>query len=96
MAVPGRTFEVTARLSVDGGRSQQGLAITLRLPQEWNSKRSERDIDGNEEITRFKVYVPPTARSDAGPTGTGTILRPKLSTQLTTRATRGFRFHRPR
>ena len=61
MAVPGRTFEVTARLS--GTDFPGGMTgTTLSLPQEWNSKILGRTTEGNDAITRFKVYVPPTAQ----------------------------------
>jgi len=61
MAVPGRTFEVTARLS--GTDFPGGIPnITLLLQKEWNSKVLARTTEGNDAITRFKVYVPPTAQ----------------------------------
>ncbi len=60
MAVPGRTFEVTARLS--GAALPTGIPSTnLLFPKGWNSKVLARETAGNEAITRFKVYVPPTA-----------------------------------
>ena len=61
MAVPGRTFEVTARFST-ADPATKGVAITIQAPPEWNSKLLSRDHSGNEEIERFKIYVPPTAR----------------------------------
>ncbi len=60
MAVPGRTLEVTARLSAPDGAAINPN-ITLMLPQGWNSNVLSRDTDGNGGVTRFKVYVPPTA-----------------------------------
>jgi len=60
MAVPGQTFEVTATLSE--ADLPPGLASTnLMLPKGWNSKILSRTTDGKDSITRFKVYVPPTA-----------------------------------
>ena len=61
MAGPGRTFEVTARFST-ADPATKGVAITIQAPPEWNSKLLSRDHSGNEEIERFKIYVPPTAR----------------------------------
>ncbi len=60
MAVPGRTFEVTARLS--GAGLQTGIpSTTLLLPKGWNSKVLARETAGDVAITRFKIYVPPIA-----------------------------------
>jgi len=59
MAVPGRTFEVTARFSA-ADHSTSG-DVTLSLPHGWNSKLLAKEHSGNEDVTRFKVYVPPTA-----------------------------------
>ena len=61
MAVPGRTFEVTARLSA-GDRSTINPSITLLLPQGWNSKVLTGETEGNGVVMRFKVYVPPSAQ----------------------------------
>ncbi len=61
MAVPGRTFEVTARLS--GAELPAGIPSTsLLLPNGWNSKVLARETAGSDAITRFKIYVPPTAQ----------------------------------
>lgn len=60
VAVPGRTFEVTATLS--GADLPPGVPSTnLMLPKGWNSKILSRTTDRKDTITRFKVYVPPTA-----------------------------------
>jgi LmbE family N-acetylglucosaminyl deacetylase len=61
MAVPGRTFEVTARLSVSNG-SARASDVSLDLPKQWNSKILGRKTERNDAITRFEVYVPPTAQ----------------------------------
>src|SRR5580704_17200296 len=61
MAVPGRTFEVTARLSVLNG-SARASDVSLDLPKQWNSKILGRKTEGNDAISRFEVYVPPTAQ----------------------------------
>ncbi len=60
MAVPGQTFEVTATLS--GAELPPGVPSTsLLLPKGWDSKILSRTAEGKNSITRFKVYVPPTA-----------------------------------
>ncbi len=60
MAVPGQTFEVTTTLS--GAELPPGVPSTnLLLPKGWNSKILSRIAEGKNSITRFKVYVPPTA-----------------------------------
>jgi LmbE family N-acetylglucosaminyl deacetylase len=61
MAVPGRTFEVTARVSISDG-SARVSNVSLDLPKEWNSKILAKTTEGNDAITRFKIYVPPTAQ----------------------------------
>jgi LmbE family N-acetylglucosaminyl deacetylase len=60
MAVPGQTFEVTVTLSAADG-STIAPGTTLSLPAGWNSKVLSNRPEGNTVITRFKVYVPPTA-----------------------------------
>jgi LmbE family N-acetylglucosaminyl deacetylase len=60
MAVPGRTFEVTAKLSA-GESSTINPNVTMLLPQGWNSKVLSKETEGNGIVARFKVYVPPTA-----------------------------------
>jgi len=60
MAVPGRTFEVTGKLSA-GEPPTMSPDITLLLPQGWNSKILSKEVAENGIIERFKVYVPPTA-----------------------------------
>jgi len=61
MAVPGRTFEVTAKFST-ANPATKSVSITFQMPPEWNSKLLSREKSGNEEIERFKIYVPPTAQ----------------------------------
>jgi LmbE family N-acetylglucosaminyl deacetylase len=61
MAVPGGTFEVTARLT-SGDPSTINTSFTLLLPQGWNSKVLSRKTEGNGVVTRFKVYVAPNAQ----------------------------------
>src|SRR6266404_5473094 len=61
MAVPGRTFEIMARLSISDG-SAKVPNVSLDLPKEWNSKILAKTIEGNDAVTRFKIYVPPTAQ----------------------------------
>jgi len=59
MAVPGRTFEITARFSTDP--ALKSFPATIQAPPEWNSKLLSREHSGNEEVDRFRIYVPPTA-----------------------------------
>src|SRR3982074_242322 len=61
MAVPGRTFEVTARISA-ADSSKMAPSISLGLPHGWNSKVLAREPAGNDATARFKIYVPPTAQ----------------------------------
>src|ERR1039458_10376249 len=62
VAVPGRTFQVTATLS-SGDRSNINPGIDLLLPQGWNSKALGRSSEGKNTVnTRFLVFVPPTAQ----------------------------------
>jgi LmbE family N-acetylglucosaminyl deacetylase len=60
MAVPGQTFEVTAKLTA-GELSTINPSIQLILPGGWNSKVLSTTSEGNGIVTRFKVYVPATA-----------------------------------
>jgi LmbE family N-acetylglucosaminyl deacetylase len=60
MAVPGRTFEVTAKLSA-ADKSAKATNIELRVPQGWESKVLSRAPDGNGIVVRFKVFVSPIA-----------------------------------
>jgi len=59
MAIPGQTFEVTARLSAN---SNINPSISLLVPQGWNFKLLTRETPGNGVVERFQVYVPPTAK----------------------------------
>jgi LmbE family N-acetylglucosaminyl deacetylase len=61
MAVPGRTFEVTGKVSAADG-SPIDSNISLLLPEGWNSHVLSRETEGSGGVTRFKVYVPPTAK----------------------------------
>jgi LmbE family N-acetylglucosaminyl deacetylase len=61
MAVPGRTFEITARL-FGVTRSTVAPSITLELPQGWDSKVLTKETEGKDTTTRFKVYVAATAQ----------------------------------
>ena len=61
MAVPGQTFEVTARLSAER-HSDSHSNITLLLPPGWNSKILSKQAEGNDLVTRFKVYVSASAQ----------------------------------
>ena len=60
MAVPGRTFEVTATLSATD-TSTVATDISLKVPPGWEVKVVSTDSDKNGIKTRFKVNVPRTA-----------------------------------
>jgi LmbE family N-acetylglucosaminyl deacetylase len=60
MAVPGQTFEVTAKFSV-GSHPTIDPAIDLLLPPEWDAKMLSRRTVDNGLVERFRVYVPATA-----------------------------------
>ena len=63
MAVPGHSFEVTARLSF-GAKSPEKAKLSLQIPEGWKSTVLTTDAKGNEVVTRFKVEV----SANAGPT----------------------------
>ena len=60
MAVPGRSFEVTARLSF--AAKPQKTKISLEVPEGWKSTVLTTDAKGNEVVTRFKVEVSASAK----------------------------------
>ncbi len=60
MAVPGGTFEVTATLSTRD-RLDINPSVALSVPPGWNSKILSKETQPNGVVTRFKIYVPPTA-----------------------------------
>ena len=69
MAVPGGTFEVTARLSAPAGIDKRAT-VFLRLPMVqsasgprslWKSEELSQDISKNELTVHFRVHVPPDA-----------------------------------
>ena len=60
VAVPGTTFQVTAKLS--GPQSPTSYPETvLTFPPGWSSTVLSRETTGNEAITHFKVNVPSAA-----------------------------------
>jgi len=61
MAVPGLTFDVTAKLSSAKGITETSQ-VSFQLPSGWDSKVLSREPDGNGIITRFRIFVPSTAR----------------------------------
>jgi LmbE family N-acetylglucosaminyl deacetylase len=61
MAVPGRTFEVTATLSNTNGLSV-APSLSLKLPEGWKSEIVGKETKQDKTVVRFKVYVPPTAQ----------------------------------
>jgi LmbE family N-acetylglucosaminyl deacetylase len=65
MAVPGHTFTITAILSVAQSAtsgSEMTANTSLQIPAGWNSRILSRTTSGDNVVTRFKVYVPPTAQ----------------------------------
>jgi LmbE family N-acetylglucosaminyl deacetylase len=60
MAVPGRIFEVTAKIS--GLPNSTAAPVTLELPPGWDSKVLKKEAGTKDTTTRFKVFVPPTAQ----------------------------------
>jgi LmbE family N-acetylglucosaminyl deacetylase len=61
MAVPGQTFEVTARVSSADG-SAATSDTTLQVPKEWESKVLSKEVSGKDMVTRFRVHVSPAAQ----------------------------------
>jgi LmbE family N-acetylglucosaminyl deacetylase len=61
MAVPGQTFQVTAKLSSAKTLSARG-DISLQLPSGWKSEVLKKERSGSAQIVTFKVSVPPTAQ----------------------------------
>jgi LmbE family N-acetylglucosaminyl deacetylase len=61
MAVPGRTFDVTAILSATSA-PRTATNISLKLPEGWESKLLSTNTEGNTIKTRFTVHVPVTAK----------------------------------
>ena len=59
MAVPGQTFNATAKFSATN--STEPEAITLDLPSGWKSEVVSKDHSGNDQVVHFKVTVPATA-----------------------------------
>ena len=64
MAVPGRTFEVTATLSA-GSALPPSIALVggihLEVPRGWDSLVLSEETVARSAVTRFKVFVPSTA-----------------------------------
>ncbi len=71
MAVPGGTFEVTAKLSAPAGLDKRAT-VSLRLPivqsssaprTLWKSEELDKNFSNNEMTVHFRVQVPPQAES---------------------------------
>jgi hypothetical protein len=66
MAVPGRSFEVTARLSSTAksrpNKPPKEAQLSLEIPEGWKSTILSTDSKENELVTRFKVEVSPSAQ----------------------------------
>ena len=61
MAVPGQSFEVTARLSVERVFYKHA-EIRLQLPKGWKSEELRREQSGKELTVHFRVQVPAKAQ----------------------------------
>jgi LmbE family N-acetylglucosaminyl deacetylase len=62
MAVPGKSFDVTAKLSVERiFHRQANASVRLRLPKGWKSEELKREQSDKELSVHFRVYVPANA-----------------------------------
>jgi LmbE family N-acetylglucosaminyl deacetylase len=63
MAVPGKPFDVTAKLSVEREFHKHANAtIGLRLPKGWRSEELKKEQSDKELSVHFRVHVPANAR----------------------------------
>jgi LmbE family N-acetylglucosaminyl deacetylase len=63
MAVPGKSFDVTAKLSVERiFHRQANASVRLRLPKGWKSEELKREQSDKELSVHFRVYVPANAQ----------------------------------
>ena len=63
MAVPGKSFDVTATLSVERiFHRQANASVRLRLPKGWKSEELKREQSDKELSVHFRVYVPANAQ----------------------------------
>ena len=62
MAMPGRSFEITATLSTGKGVPGAGDDIEIQIPKGWDSKVLSKQTNANGMVKRFKVFVPATAQ----------------------------------
>ncbi len=60
MAVPGQSFEVTAKLSTPS-KSPTAANVALLLPEGWKSIVLSKEISADAAVARFKVTVPADA-----------------------------------
>ncbi len=62
MAVPGKPFDVTAKLSVEQVfHKRANASIRLRLPKGWKSQELKREQSDKDLSVHFRVSVPATA-----------------------------------
>ncbi len=61
MAVPGKSFEVTAKLSVERVFYKHAT-VRLRLPEGWKSEELKREQSGKELTVQFRVSPPTNAQ----------------------------------
>ncbi len=60
MAVPGHSFEVTARLSAKAKPTQK-VVLELEVPSGWKSTLVSSKSEASDLVSKFNVYVPPLA-----------------------------------
>jgi LmbE family N-acetylglucosaminyl deacetylase len=63
MAVPGKHFDVAAKLSIERVfHKHANASIRLRLPKGWKSEELKREQSDKELSVHFRVYVPANAQ----------------------------------
>src|SRR6202158_5048546 len=63
MAVPGKPFNVTAKLSVEQAfHKHVNASIRLRLPKGWKSEELKREQSDKKLSVHYRVYVPANAQ----------------------------------
>ncbi len=60
MAVPGKPFDITAKLSVERVFYKHAT-VSLRLPKGWKSEELRRELSGKELTLHFRIQVPANA-----------------------------------
>jgi LmbE family N-acetylglucosaminyl deacetylase len=60
MAVPGKAFDITARLSL-GADSDKPANVSPQLPKGWKFEELRKERSGKELVVRFRIQVPENA-----------------------------------